>query len=80
MSIFSELNSEIVNSGSVRYDSESVSNTVHEGIFVNKMESVDIVSFNDMLAKLKHFAFSEDDKATTDMIFTIVPTKYRKGN
>lgn len=62
----------------LRYDSESVSNTLHEGIFVNKMEDVEIDKFNGLLNKLKEFSFNEDVENTTNMIFTIVPTKYRK--
>ncbi len=63
----------------LRYDSESVSSTLHEGIFVNKMEDVEIKKFNENLEKLKELSFKEDVEGTTNMIFTIVPTKYRKG-
>ena len=62
----------------LRYDTESVDNTAHEGVFVNKLDEIDVKVFNAQLAELSRLAFSEKVKETTDMIFTIVPSEYRK--
>lgn len=62
----------------LRYDTESVNNTAHEGVFVNKLDDIDVSVFNAQLAELSRLAFSEKVKETTDMIFTIVPSEYRK--
>lgn len=62
----------------LRYDTEAVDATAHEGVFVNKLDDIDIDAFNDKLAKLKKLALAEDIEGTTKMIFTIVPSEYRK--
>lgn len=62
----------------LRYDTEAVDVTAHEGVFVNKLDDIDVDKFNRQLAKLKKLALSEDVEGTTKMIFTIVPSEYRK--
>lgn len=64
----------------LRYDNESVDTTIHNGVFVNKMEDIDTKEFNANLKKLFKAAFNEDDKETTDIIFNIVPSIYRNKN
>lgn len=62
----------------LRYDTEAVDTTQHEGVFVNRLESIDREEFDKKLARLRSLAFEEDVEGTTDMIFTIVPSEYRK--
>ncbi len=62
----------------LRYDTEAVDTTAHEGVFVNKLEDIDIDDFNKKLKKLMDYALDEDVENTTKMIFTIVPSEYRK--
>lgn len=62
----------------LRYDTEAVDTTAHEGVFVNRLESIDRAAFDEKLARLRSLAFEEDVEGTTDMIFTIVPSEYRK--
>ncbi len=62
----------------LRYDTEAVDTTLHEGVFVNKLASIDRTAFDEKLARLRTLAFDEDVDGTTDMIFTIVPSEYRK--
>ena len=62
----------------LRYDTEAVDNTLHEGVFVNRLEDIDREKFDAQLNELKRRAFDEDAEATTDMIFSIVPSEYRK--
>ena len=64
----------------LRYDTEAVDTTQHEGVFVNRLESIDREAFDQKLARLRSLAFEEDVEGTTDMIFTIVPSEYRKKN
>ena len=64
----------------LRYDTEAVDTTQHEGVFVNRLESIDRAEFDKKLARLRSLAFEEDVEGTTDMIFTIVPSEYRKKN
>ena len=64
----------------LRYDTESVDTTVHEGVFVNKLDDIDIGEFNERLDALRTCAYTEDEQKTIDMIFTIVPSEYRKKN
>ena len=64
----------------LRYDNEAVDSTIHAGVFVNKMEEINADEFNKSLKKLFKAAFDEDDKKTTELIFTIVPSVYRKEN
>ena len=63
----------------LRYDTEAVDTTLHEGVFVNRLEDIDRADFDAKLEKLKKYAFSENVEKTTDMIFTIVPSEYRKN-
>ena len=62
----------------LRYDTEAVDSTAHEGVFVNKLDDIDVVEFDGQLAKLRELAFTEDDENTTKQIFTIVPSQFRK--
>ncbi len=62
----------------LRYDTEAVDVTAHEGVFVNKLDDIDVKKFNVQLEKLRRYANSEDDKKTTKQIFTIVPSQFRK--
>lgn len=62
----------------LRYDTEAVDTTLHEGVFVNKLENLDRRKFDSKLAQLEKLAFSEDVEGTTEMIFKIVPSEYRE--
>ena len=62
----------------LRYDTEAVDSTAHEGVFVNKLDDIDVEKFNEQLNKLMSLALDEDVEGTTKMIFTIVPSEYRK--
>lgn len=62
----------------LRYDTEAVDTTLHEGVFVNKLEDIDRRKFDSKLAQLEKLAFNEDVEGTTNMIFTIVPSEYRE--
>lgn len=64
----------------LRYDTEAVDNTAHEGVFVNRLDEIDRTRFDEMLGVLREAAMSEDVEKTTDMIFTIVPSEYRAGH
>ena len=61
----------------LRYDTEAVDVTAHEGVFVNKLDSIDDKVFDEQLEKLFAYANAEDDDKTTEMIFTIVPSAFR---
>lgn len=62
----------------LRYDKEKVDKTVHEGVFVNKLQDIDRKKFDEQLEKLRKLAFSEDEEGTERQIFDIVPSEYRK--
>lgn len=62
----------------LRYDKEQVDATLHEGIFVTRLENIDADSFAAELAELKDAAFSEDESRTVKDIFDIVPNEYRR--
>ena len=62
----------------LRYDTEAVNTTAHEGVFVNKMDEIDREKFDKLLTKLFKEASEEDEQATIGTIFTIVPSEYRK--
>ncbi|MBR2988968.1 MAG: polysaccharide biosynthesis protein [Clostridia bacterium] len=64
----------------LRYDTEAVDATAHEGIFVNRLDDIDDVKFDEQLEQLFAFANAEDDIKTTEMIFTIVPSAFRNAN
>jgi FlaA1/EpsC-like NDP-sugar epimerase len=61
----------------LRYDKETVNKTVHEGIFVTKLEDVDLDEFNARIENLRLAAFGEDAEATTEAVFGLVPRTYR---
>lgn len=62
----------------LRFDNEMVDKTVHEGIFVTKLQDIDSDSFNKKLDRLYDFAFCEDVENTSKTIFEIVPSIYRQ--
>ena len=62
----------------LRYDKEQVDKTLHEGVFVNKLQEIDRKKFDKQLEVLRRLAFSEDEKGTEQQIFIIVPSEYRK--
>ncbi len=61
----------------LRYDKEMVDKTVHEGIFVTRLEGVDENEFALKLEKLRSCAFSEDVAGTVETVFEIVPSTFR---
>ncbi len=61
----------------LRYDNEAVDTTSHNGILVNKMEDIDSISFNEKLEELFKFTLEENEQKATDVIFNIVPNKFR---
>lgn len=61
----------------LRYDTEAVDTTAHEGVFVNKLDDIDREKFDRALARLRRYAFSEDEAGTERTVFTIVPSVYR---
>lgn len=62
----------------LRYDKELVDKTVHEGVFVNKLQDIDRAEFDKQLEILKKLAFDEDEAGTEKQIFTMVPSEYRR--
>ena len=63
----------------LRYDAEAAGKTLHEGIFVNRMEDIDVKTFEQCLDKLKKATDAEDNAATEAVIFELVPSAYRNG-
>ena len=63
----------------LRYDTEAVNTTAHEGVFVNKMDEIDRDKFDGLLATLMKNASDEDEQKTIKTIFTIVPSEYRRA-
>ncbi len=61
----------------LRYDNESVDATSHSGILINKMQDIDVSSFNNQLEKLFKYTKEENSKLVADTIFEIVPNKFR---
>lgn len=61
----------------LRYDKETVDRTQHEGIFVTRLEKIDLNIFNGQLDELKAAAFAEDERGTERKIFEIVPSAFR---
>ena len=61
----------------LRYDKETVDRTQHEGIFVTRLESIDINKFNGQLDELRKVAFGENERETERVIFGIVPSECR---
>lgn len=62
----------------LRYDKEKVDATMHEGIFVTKLESINKAKFDRDLEELKKIAVSEDESATEKKVFDIVPREARE--
>ena len=62
----------------LRYDTETVDGTAHEGVFVNRLDHIDDTVFDEQLDELFRYANAEDDEKTTEMIFTIVPSEFRQ--
>lgn len=62
----------------LRYDNEAVDITEHEGVFVNKLSEINRKEFDKNLNNLIEYALKEDEEKTTEMIFTIVPSEFRK--
>lgn len=62
----------------LRYDKEQVDKTIHECVFVNKLQEIDKNQFDIDLEKLRAVAFAEDENATEKQIFDIVPSIYRR--
>ncbi|MBO5888669.1 MAG: polysaccharide biosynthesis protein [Clostridia bacterium] len=61
----------------LRYDTEAVDTTSHNGILVNKMQEIDVDFFSKQLEELVKFTSDEDEQKTTEVIFKIVPDKFR---
>ncbi|MCI8595427.1 MAG: polysaccharide biosynthesis protein [Clostridia bacterium] len=61
----------------LRYDKETVDKTMHEGIFVTRLEKIDGKTFDVQLEKLRKAAFKEDERVTEKTIFEIVPSDFR---
>lgn len=62
----------------LRYDKEMVDSTAHEGIFVTRMEDVNLDAFNAKLETLRKISESEDAEETENIIFEIVPSASRE--
>ena len=62
----------------LRYDKEQVDATLHEGIFVTRLENIDTVAFAEQLDALKKSSFNENEQQTVKVIFDVVPNEYRR--
>lgn len=62
----------------LRYDKEKVDKTMHEGIFVTKLESINRKKFDKDLEELKKIAESEDEIGVEKKVFDIVPRAARE--
>lgn len=62
----------------LRYDQEKVDKTMHEGIFVTKLETIDKQTFDRKLAELKRAAFGENETDVEKKVFEIVPSAARE--
>lgn len=62
----------------LRYDKEQVDKTLHEGIFVTKLETIDRAAFDKDLKELLSLAFGEDETAVEKKVFDIVPKGARE--
>lgn len=62
----------------LRYDQEQVDQTMHEGIFVTKLETIDRAKFDKDLAELKKIAEKEDEVGIEKKVFEIVPRAARE--
>ncbi|MCI8413331.1 MAG: polysaccharide biosynthesis protein [Clostridia bacterium] len=63
----------------LRYDKETVDRTQHEGIFVTRLEKIDMARFDASLQELRVAAFAEDEQKTEDVIFETVPNEFRNA-
>ncbi len=61
----------------LRYDRETVDKTQHEGIFVTRLEKIELEVFDKQLEKLRAAAFAEDERGTEKVIFETVPSDFR---
>ncbi len=62
----------------LRYDKELVDKTAHEGIFVNKLETIARKKFDKDLEELRKIAFSEDEEGVENKVFSMVPSAARE--
>ncbi|MDE6029704.1 MAG: polysaccharide biosynthesis protein [Clostridiales bacterium] len=62
----------------LRYDQEKVDQTMHEGIFVTKLEAIDRTKFDKDLAELKKIAEKEDEVGIEKKVFEVVPRAARE--
>lgn len=62
----------------LRYDQEKVDKTMHEGIFVTKLETIDRQAFDSSLAELKRIAEKEDEPGIEKKVFEVVPRAARE--
>lgn len=62
----------------LRYDKEGVDSTLHEGIFVTKLENIDRKKFDKALAELGALAYAEDEDGVEKKVFRIVPSEARE--
>ncbi|MDE6617782.1 MAG: polysaccharide biosynthesis protein [Clostridiales bacterium] len=62
----------------LRYDQEKVDQTMHEGIFVTKLEAIDRAKFDKDLAELKKIAEKEDEVGIEKKVFEVVPRAARE--
>ncbi len=62
----------------LRYDQEKVDKTMHEGIFVTKLEAIDRQAFDSDLAELKRIAEKEDESGIEKKVFEVVPRAARE--
>ena len=62
----------------LRYDKEDVDKTLHDGIFVTKLEKIDRKKFDKNIEELKKLAFAEDEEGVEKKVFSIVPSGARE--
>ncbi len=61
----------------LRYDKEKVDKTLHEGIFVTKLETIDRKKFDNDLKDLWRIATAEDEEGIEQKVFSVVPHEAR---
>ena len=62
----------------LRYDKEQVDKTLHEGIFVTRLETIDRKKFDRDLAELRKLSNAEDESGIENKVFDIVPKAARE--
>ncbi|MCH5351638.1 MAG: polysaccharide biosynthesis protein, partial [Clostridiales bacterium] len=62
----------------LRYDKEDVDKTLHDGIFVTKLEKINRKKFDKNIEELRKLAFAEDEVGVEKKVFTIVPSEARE--